>query len=82
VTIPVRASARGNVAALALEQRQQQTFFVAEMIFHQRRVDAGLLRNLAQRDLDGIAGDHQRAGREQQLVRSRILADCRTGRDA
>ncbi len=40
--------------------------------------DARLLGDLAQRHLNGVAGDHQLARREQQLVRGRILADRMT----
>jgi len=55
---------------VALEQRQQQAVLVAEVIFDQRGIGAGFLRDVAQRDLDRRAFDHQLArGNEQFLCR-------------
>ena len=59
---------------VALQQRQQQAILVAEVILHQGGVDASLMRDVAQRDIDRIALNHQLPGRDQQLVGGRVLA--------
>ena len=53
---------------IARQQRQQEPVLVAEVIFYQRRVDAGLLGDVAQGDFDRRALDHQFARRHQQLL--------------
>src|SRR6267142_2713098 len=50
------------------QQSQQQTVLVAEMIFHQRGVDAGFLGDIAQGHLDRRALDHQLARRDEELL--------------
>ena len=67
---------------IARQQRQQQAVLVAEMIFHQRCVDAGLLRDVGQRHLDRGALDHQFAGRDKQLLGGGISAGRKPGRYA
>ena len=67
---------------VARQQRQQQPVLVAEMIFHQRGVDAGLLRDIAQRHIDRVALDHQFARGDQQPVGGGIFRWLQLGRGA
>src|ERR1700722_8501208 len=67
---------------VARQQRQQQAVLVAEVIFHQRGVDAGLLRDVAQRHLDRGTFDHQFARRNEQLLGSGVFAAREPGRYA
>src|SRR6187399_2303166 len=59
---------------IALQKRQQQPVFITEMVFHQRGVDARLLRDVGQRYLDGGALDHQLARRDKQLLGGAVFA--------
>jgi len=62
------------------QQCQQQPVLVAEMVFHQRGIDAGFLRNIAQRHLDRAALDHEFAGCDDQLVGGGVFAVRKPGR--
>ena len=67
---------------IARQQGQQQSVLVAEMIFHQRGVDAGFLRDVAERHVDRGTLDHQFAGRDQQLLGRRVFSARKPGRYA
>jgi hypothetical protein len=67
---------------IARQQRQQQPVLVAEMVFHQRGIDARLLRDVRQRHLDRGALDHQLARRDKQLLGRAVLTARKPGRYA
>ena len=67
---------------IALQERQQQPVFITEMVFHQRCVDARLLGDVGQRNLDRGALDHQLTRRDKQLLGGAAFAALKSARYA